>query len=256
MKAGGTEVPLLSDPINMLSTSAICTRTDLLRDGFKSFPSGHSSFSFGGLGYLSMYLAGKLHLFDERGHIYKSVVVLAPMILAALIATSRVADYRHHWQDVSVGALIGMVFAVFAYRQYYPSLAESNSDCPFAPRVMEKLLPTSLLPHHRHERIPGGEGEDAVVHPDDVIQRETFLGNSNSNNTLSDTNNGANGNNNISTNIGSSLGGARPFQRTASQDSNNMSGTSLVDMTGNSAAKYNNGGNNNNSTNNFDQSRR
>ncbi|KAF8986225.1 hypothetical protein BGZ46_007756 [Entomortierella lignicola] len=137
----GTPLELLSDPPNLLSNTTICTRTDLLRDGFKSFPSGHSSFSFGGLGFLSMYLAGKIHLFDERGHIYKSLVVLAPMILAALIAASRVADYRHHWQDVSAGALIGGVFAVFAYRQYYPSLGSIKCDIPFSTRVPEEYLP-------------------------------------------------------------------------------------------------------------------
>lgn len=31
------------DPIYGLSNLDICTRTDLLKDGFKSFPSGHSS---------------------------------------------------------------------------------------------------------------------------------------------------------------------------------------------------------------------
>ncbi|KAG9064907.1 hypothetical protein KI688_003169 [Linnemannia hyalina] len=137
----GIPLDQLNNPVNLLSNSTICTRTDLLRDGFKSFPSGHSSFSFGGLGFLSMYLAGKLHLFDERGHIYKSLVVLAPMILAALIATSRVADYRHHWQDVTVGSFIGFFFAVFAYRQYYPSLASNKSDRPFSPRIREDFLP-------------------------------------------------------------------------------------------------------------------
>ncbi|KAF9088164.1 hypothetical protein BGX23_007581 [Mortierella sp. AD031] len=137
----GTPLDQLNDPVNLLSDSSICTRTELLRDGFKSFPSGHSSFSFGGLGFLSMYLAGKLHLFDERGHIYKSLVVLAPMILAALIATSRVSDYRHHWQDVTAGSFIGFFFAVFAYRQYYPSLASNKSDRPFSPRIREDLLP-------------------------------------------------------------------------------------------------------------------
>lgn len=89
-----------------------------------------------------MYLAGKIHLFDERGHIYKSLVVLAPVILAALIATSRVSDYRHHWHDVTAGSLMGAVFAVFAYRQYYPSLASAKSDRPFSPRVDEEQLPT------------------------------------------------------------------------------------------------------------------
>ncbi|KAF9926397.1 hypothetical protein FBU30_003997, partial [Linnemannia zychae] len=141
--AAGTPVGTLMDPENMLSSSALCTRTDLLKDGFKSFPSGHSSFSFGGLGFLSLYLAGKLHLFDERGHIYKSIVVLAPLILAALIAISRVDNYRHHWQDVTVGAIIGAIFAIFSYRQYYPSLAAKKSAHPFAPRPIDHLLPTS-----------------------------------------------------------------------------------------------------------------
>lgn len=156
---------LLSDPINMLSNTTICSRAELLKDGFKSFPSGHSSFSFGGLGYLSLYLAGKLHLFDEHGHIYKSVVVLAPMILAALIATSRVDDYRHHWQDVSVGALIGIVFAVFSYRQYYPSLAADQCHSPFSPRKFG-LLPSTLLPGH---------DEDTPL--DTPSQSRSFLGN-------------------------------------------------------------------------------
>lgn len=155
----------------MLSTSAICTRQDLLRDGFKSFPSGHASFSFGGLGYLSMYLAGKLKLFDERGHIYKSVVVLAPLILASLITTSRVSDYRHHWQDVTVGAFVGSVFAVFSYRQYYPSLAVQKSGRPFAPRVIEELLPAALLPRH-HAR----DQQDDEANQDASTYRESFLG--------------------------------------------------------------------------------
>ncbi|EOA82234.1 uncharacterized protein SETTUDRAFT_173919 [Exserohilum turcica Et28A] len=49
------------DPAWVLVTSAICTETDndLLKDGFKSFPSGHSSFSWAGLLYLTLFLASK-----------------------------------------------------------------------------------------------------------------------------------------------------------------------------------------------------
>ncbi|KAI8875110.1 acid phosphatase/Vanadium-dependent haloperoxidase, partial [Backusella circina FSU 941] len=65
------------DPPLKLLNYTICTEpfdTYEFRDGFKSFPSGHSAFSFAGLGYLSFFLAGKMHLFDGRGHAYKSFI--------------------------------------------------------------------------------------------------------------------------------------------------------------------------------------
>lgn len=108
-----------------------------------------------------MYFAGKLHLFDERGHIYKSLVVLAPIIGASLIAASRVSDYRHHWQDVTVGSFIGAVAAVFSYRQYYPSLAALKSDSPFKPRVSDELF--SSLPTHVGERYRDDDDEEGVA---------------------------------------------------------------------------------------------
>jgi diacylglycerol diphosphate phosphatase/phosphatidate phosphatase len=117
-----------------------------------------------------MYLAGKLHLFDERGHIYKSLVVLAPMILAALIAASRVSDYRHHWHDVTAGAMVGGIFAVFAYRQYYPSLASAKSDRPFSPRVGEELLPVSAFEHRRH-RGHNDEETQALLSEGETVPR-------------------------------------------------------------------------------------
>ena len=64
--------------------------------------------SFAGLGFLAWYLAGKITAFDRRGHIAKLCIVFLPLLIAALVAVSRVDDYWHHWQDVFTGALIGL----------------------------------------------------------------------------------------------------------------------------------------------------
>ena len=63
--------------------------------------------SFAGLGFLSWYLAGKVKVFDRRGHVAELCVVVLPLLLAAMVAVSRVDDYWHHWQDVFAGGILG-----------------------------------------------------------------------------------------------------------------------------------------------------
>ncbi|KAI9627772.1 hypothetical protein H4Q26_017209 [Puccinia striiformis f. sp. tritici PST-130] len=121
-----------------LSNSSICTApidSRDFQDGFRSFPSGHSSVAFAGLGFLSLYLAGKLHLLDRRGHSLKVWISIAPLLGAALIAISRTMDNRHHWQDVLVGSALGSLTAWFGYRFYYPSLSSSDCHRPYSPRI-------------------------------------------------------------------------------------------------------------------------
>ncbi|KAI9817347.1 MAG: hypothetical protein M1832_004653 [Thelocarpon impressellum] len=116
-----------ADPLPFgLSNITICTQTDksVLKDGFRSFPSGHSSTAFAGLYYLSLYLAAKLHVLDKRGEVWKTFLVLLPTLGAALIADSRIMDARHHPFDVLSGSLLGIVSAWVAYRQYFPPITE------------------------------------------------------------------------------------------------------------------------------------
>ena len=55
-----------------------------------------------------LFPAGKLRTFDLRyAYIYKLVAVIAPLVMALMVAVSRVSDYWHHWWDVLVGGLIG-----------------------------------------------------------------------------------------------------------------------------------------------------
>ncbi|KAF2088712.1 PAP2-domain-containing protein, partial [Saccharata proteae CBS 121410] len=116
------------DPVPYgLSNHSICTQTDnaILKDGFRSFPSGHSSTAFGGLYYLSIYLAAKMHLLDSRGEVWKSFIILVPTLAAALVAASRIMDARHHPFDVISGSLIGILTAWGSYRQYFPPVSET-----------------------------------------------------------------------------------------------------------------------------------
>lgn len=126
-----------------LVTDAICSvgvDNKTLRDGFRSFPSGHASTSFAGFTYLALYLAGKLHLFDRRGHAVTAWLCGTPLMAAALIAISRTMDYRHHATDVIAGSLLGLVVAYWSYKLYYPPLGHAQSHKPYSPRIPNEHL--------------------------------------------------------------------------------------------------------------------
>jgi diacylglycerol diphosphate phosphatase/phosphatidate phosphatase len=119
-----------------LVTIDVCTETDhhTLHDGWRSFPSGHSSFAFSGLGYLALFFAGQLHVFRPRTDLGRVLIALAPLLGAAMIAISRCEDYRHDVYDVTCGSILGMSIAYFSYRRYYPRLKSAKCDEPFPSR--------------------------------------------------------------------------------------------------------------------------
>jgi hypothetical protein len=81
--------------------------------------------SFAGLFYTSLWLGGKLHIMDNRGEAWKSLLVMVPILAATLVAVSRIMDARHHPFDVITGSLLGVACAVVSYRQYFPPLSEA-----------------------------------------------------------------------------------------------------------------------------------
>ncbi|KAK5452279.1 hypothetical protein LTS15_007345 [Exophiala xenobiotica] len=129
--------PKPGTPEHELVTISVCTETDhhTLHDGWRSFPSGHSSWAFSGLGYLALFLAGQLHIFRPHADLAKVLIVLAPLVGAALIAMSRLADYRHDVFDVTAGSVLGMSVAYFTYRRYYRSLKHPKCDIPYPSRA-------------------------------------------------------------------------------------------------------------------------
>ena len=151
--------PKPGTPGDRLVDFTVCSETDhhTLHDGWRSFPSGHSSISFSGLGYLSLFLAGQLQIFRPQSHLAGVLIVLAPLLGAALIAMSRLEDYRHDVWDISAGSILGISVAWFSYRRYYPSLRRRGCDKPYPSRgEMEKI-----------SAIREGKRKDEEVGPED-----------------------------------------------------------------------------------------
>lgn len=119
-------------------------RSNSLRiDGFSSFPSGHASFSFAGLIYLTLWLCSKFsiafpylprypienqnHVDDEasvrkRGAappVYLMLIAFVPTATACFIATSRWFNYRHHGFDIFFGSALGIFFAYIGFNMYH-----------------------------------------------------------------------------------------------------------------------------------------
>jgi len=51
--------------------------------------------SFAGLGFLTLFIAGRLNVLDTRGQVWKTVVTLCPLVAAGVIAISRLMDNRY-----------------------------------------------------------------------------------------------------------------------------------------------------------------
>ncbi|KAH8902057.1 PAP2-domain-containing protein [Coniochaeta sp. PMI_546] len=151
--------PAAGTPQDTLVTIDVCTERGhhKLHDGWRSFPSGHSSFSFAGLGYLSLFLAGQMSIFAHgvppsssgsgslarssnterveklvRGDLGRALLCFAPLLVATWIAISRCQDYRHDVYDVSIGALLGWTVAYWSYRRYWPRVSSSRCHEPYA----------------------------------------------------------------------------------------------------------------------------
>ncbi|SCU87956.1 LADA_0E07272g1_1 [Lachancea dasiensis] len=144
--------PKEGTPVDVLVTAAeVCTSKNLgrLRDGFRSTPSGHSSESFAGLGYLSLWLAGQLLVQNPAVSQIRKALAFLPLVGAVTIALSRTEDYRHHFVDVILGSCLGMFFAYNAYFAYFPGL---SCEVPFKP-----LLDDTDLADNYDESAAGDE---------------------------------------------------------------------------------------------------
>lgn len=113
-------------------------------EGRKSFPSGHSSFSFCSLGFVSVWLFGILGVLSRsRGQALRVVTCLLPLVIAGVVAMSRYCDNHHHWEDIVVGSMMGLSTSYFCYRQYYYPLDSLFSGNTYNSLTLQTLFTNS-----------------------------------------------------------------------------------------------------------------
>jgi len=88
-----------------------------VNDAHRSFPSGHASLSFAGLGFLFLALRAALLC---RHYWFSLTALLAgsPLAVATYIAITRLIDGAHSTADVSAGAAVGAACAALAWANY------------------------------------------------------------------------------------------------------------------------------------------
>ena len=116
-----------------------------MKEGRKSFPSGHTSLATAGLGYLAFFLLANVRP-TANGGAWRTVVALSPFFLAAWIGISRVRDYWHHWSDVATGAVLGATIAyvvrpaaAFDARRFCSDASEND------PQSLQKIAPLRTI---------------------------------------------------------------------------------------------------------------
>jgi len=139
-------------------TSEIYTLPHNMRDAFQSFPSGHSSTAFAGLGFLTLWLYANLYRYWRIGgagggilahedgllasdsDVYRRrklreakvrlyglhdnqlpllLLITVPLWLAAYIAFTRVRDNHHNYDDILAGAVLGSFCALGSFHALY-----------------------------------------------------------------------------------------------------------------------------------------
>lgn len=128
------------------STSFQCTGdADAVREARKSFPSGHSSTAFSICVFVTLFLytefSATQRLQQYKPKLFINVILLTPIVMAGLVASSRIIDFHHHYADVIAGAALGTTIAIIVF-----SVRKIQLVAELKRNERERLLPTQYEP--------------------------------------------------------------------------------------------------------------
>ncbi|XP_067135916.1 phospholipid phosphatase 1-like [Centruroides vittatus] len=86
------------------------------KDIYQSFPSGHASVSFYTFVFVFLYTRSKVREESSQMSYLSNVVQIFFFSWAITCCVTRVTDFRHHWWDVVLGALLGVIGAILTVK--------------------------------------------------------------------------------------------------------------------------------------------
>lgn len=113
-----------------------------IRNALESFPSGHTEAAFASFVFLSLWINANLKVLGTpyQPRFWKVVALFLPLLAAVLIAGDLQMTYNHRWYDIVMGAVIGISFAIVAYKSMFVSLwdAKTNDEVLYRRRTVRK----------------------------------------------------------------------------------------------------------------------
>eukprot|EP00842_Homolaphlyctis_polyrhiza_P000802 jgi/Hompol1/1722/HPOL_004794-RA len=111
------------------ATLAACTGDpNVIKEGRRSFPSGHASESFAGMTFLAWFLASVWSRYWDLSsqwathtRVWRITLSVIPLLLSIYVAITRTQQYVHFATDVIAGSLIGIFFATVVHWTYIVS---------------------------------------------------------------------------------------------------------------------------------------
>jgi len=102
-----------------------CWDKSNVRDAQYSFPSGHSSGIFCGIGFTALFVLYLLHKYSRKHNFGKTAIGFTFILLSFAAAATRPRDYYHNYDDIIAGCIVGMccAFVGFTFNYGYKHVA-------------------------------------------------------------------------------------------------------------------------------------